>query len=165
TAAHEGALQAGPELGGTLAIMGTGIDIVYPARNRGLAHQIAQHGALVSEFPLGTRAIPYQFPKRNRLVAGLTRGVLVVEAAKQSGSLITARLASEMGREVFAIPGSIHSPLSRGCHALIRQGAKLVESGQDIHDELGQPVAALAARPDGGVAARPGRPTRIAPRP
>src|SRR5690606_24034165 len=126
TAAHEGALQAGPDAGGTLAIMGTGIDIVYPARNRDLAHHIAAQGALVSEFPLGTRAIPYQFPKRNRLVAGLARGVLVVEAAKQSGSLITARLASETGREVFAIPGSIHSPLSRGCHALIRQGAKLV---------------------------------------
>lgn len=139
TAAHEGALQAGPDAGGTLAIMGTGIDIVYPARNRDLAHHIAAQGALVSEFPLGTRAIPYQFPKRNRLVAGLARGVLVVEAAKQSGSLITARLASETGREVFAIPGSIHSPLSRGCHALIRQGAKLVESAQDIDEELGRP--------------------------
>ena len=140
TAAHEGALQAGPDRGSTVAILGTGIDIVYPARNRALAHQIAEHGALVSEFPLGTRAIPYQFPKRNRLVAGMSRGVLVVEAAKQSGSLITARLASEMGREVFAIPGSIHSPLSRGCHALIRQGAKLVESAEDIRDELGTPT-------------------------
>ena len=142
TAAHEGALQAGASCGGTIAIMGTGIDIVYPARNRDLAHRIAQNGLLISEFPLGTRAIPYQFPKRNRLVAGMARGVLVVEAAKQSGSLITARLASEMGREVFAIPGSIHSPLSRGCHALIRQGAKLVESAQDIHEELGQPKLA-----------------------
>jgi DNA processing protein len=140
TAAHEGALQAGPDQGSTVAILGTGIDIVYPARNRALAHDIAKHGALVSEFPLGTRAIPYQFPKRNRLVAGMSRGVLVVEAAKQSGSLITARLASEMGREVFAIPGSIHSPLSRGCHALIRQGAKLVESAEDIRDELGTPT-------------------------
>ena len=158
TAAHEGALQAGPDRGSTVAILGTGIDIVYPARNRALAHEIAEHGALVSEFPLGTRAIHYQFPKRNRLVAGMSRGVLVVEAAKQSGSLITARLASEMGREVFAIPGSIHSPLSRGCHALIRQGAKLVESAEDIRDELGTPTRLpsppsitqrIAARPPG----------------
>lgn len=140
TAAHEGALLAGLAAGGTVAVLGTGIDIVYPAANRDLAHRIAAAGALVSEFPLGTRALPYQFPKRNRLVAGMSRGVLVVEAAKQSGSLITARLASEMGREVFAIPGSIHSPLSRGCHALIRQGAKLVESAEDIHEELGRPA-------------------------
>lgn len=139
TAAHRGALQAGAQGGSTIAILGTGIDIVYPSKNRDLAHLIAQQGALVSEFPLGTRAIPHQFPRRNRIVAGLSRGVLVVEAALQSGSLITARLASETGREVFAIPGSIHSPLSRGCHALIRQGAKLVESGQDIHEELGVP--------------------------
>jgi len=137
-AAHQGALQAGPEGGGTIAVMGTGIDFIYPARNRDLAHQIAQSGALVSELPLGTRALPHQFPRRNRIVAGLARGVLVVEAARQSGSLITARLAAEAGRDVFAIPGSIHSPLSRGCHALIRQGARLVESGQDIHDELGR---------------------------
>ncbi|HEU0231144.1 MAG TPA: DNA-processing protein DprA [Burkholderiaceae bacterium] len=151
-AAHDGALLAGPDGGGTIAVMGTGIDIIYPARNHDLAHRIAQSGALVSELPLGTRALPHQFPKRNRIVAGLARGVLVVEAARQSGSLITARLATEAGREVFAIPGSIHSPLSHGCHALIRQGAKLVESGQDIHDELGQarpassPAVALAAR-------------------
>lgn len=138
TAAHEGALQAG-NAGATIAVMGTGMDIVYPARNRLLAHKIAEHGLLLSEFPLGTRALPWQFPKRNRIVAGLSKGVLVVEAARQSGSLITARMASEMGREVFAIPGSIHSPLSRGCHALIRQGAKLVESAQDISDELGLP--------------------------
>lgn len=136
-AAHEGALEAGPDGGGTLAVMATGIDLVYPAANRTLAHRIAQTGALISEFPLGTRAREYQFPKRNRIVAGMARGILVVEAARQSGSLITARLASELGREVFAIPGSIHSPLSRGCHALIRQGAKLVESGQDILEELG----------------------------
>ena len=139
TAAHEGALQAGPEGGNTIAVLGTGIDIVYPARNRGLAHQIADHGLIITELPLGTRALPYQFPKRNRIVAGLCRGILVVEAARQSGSLITARLAGELGREVFAIPGSIHSPLARGCHALIRQGAKLVESADDIHDELRQP--------------------------
>lgn len=139
TAAHEGALQAGPEGGSTIAVLGTGIDIVYPARNRTLAHKIAEHGLLITELPLGTRALPYQFPKRNRLVAGLCQGILVVEAARQSGSLITARLAGELGREVFAIPGSIHSPLARGCHALIRQGAKLVESADDIHDELRQP--------------------------
>src|SRR5690606_2101180 len=107
-------------------------------------------GVLLSEFPLGTRALPYQFPKRNRLVAGIAKGVLVVEAARQSGSLITARLASEMGREVFAIPGSIHSPLSRGCHALIRQGAKLVESAEDIREELGSSGVAAAAVPAKG---------------
>ena len=136
-AAHEGALDAGPGGAGTVAVMGTGIDRIYPARHRDLAHRIAAHGALVSELPLGTGALPQHFPKRNRIVAGLARGVLVVEAARQSGSLITARLAGESGREVFAIPGSIHSPLSRGCHALIRQGAKLVETAADITDELG----------------------------
>ncbi len=136
-AAHEGALQAGPEGAGTVAVLGTGIDRVYPASQHALAREIAGgHGALVSEFPLGTRALPHHFPRRNRLVAALARGTLVVEAARQSGSLITARLAGELGREVFAIPGSIHSPLSRGCHALIRQGAKLVESAQDIEEEL-----------------------------
>ena len=136
-AAHEGALLAGTAGAGTVAVMGTGIDRVYPASHRDLAHRIAAHGALVSELPLGTPALKHHFPQRNRLVAGLARGVLVVEAARQSGSLITARLAAEGGREVFAIPGSIHSPLSRGCHALIRQGAKLVETAQDITDELG----------------------------
>ncbi|WP_263914881.1 DNA-processing protein DprA [Achromobacter sp. 79A6] len=136
-AAHEGALDAGPGGAGTVAVMGTGIDRIYPAKHRDLAHRIAAQGALVSELPLGTGALPQHFPKRNRIVAGLARGVLVVEAAKQSGSLITARLAGESGREVFAIPGSIHSPLSRGCHALIRQGAKLVETAADITDELG----------------------------
>lgn len=140
TAAHTGALDAGTESGSTIAVLGTGIDIVYPAANRDLAHRIARHGLLISEFPLGTRALRWQFPKRNRLVAGLCKGILVVEAARQSGSLITARMAGELGREVFAIPGSIHSPLSRGCHALIREGAKLVESGQDIHDELSRPM-------------------------
>lgn len=138
-AAHDGALQAGTQGGSTIAVLGTGIDIVYPARNRELAHRIAEHGLLLSELPLGTRALRFQFPKRNRLVAGLSQGILVVEAARQSGSLITARLAAELGREVFAIPGSIHSPLSRGCHALIRQGAKLVESADDIHEELREP--------------------------
>lgn len=151
TAAHEGALAAGSaHAGSTVAVMGTGIDVIYPAANLKLARQIATAGALVSELPLGTPSVPHQFPRRNRIVAGLAKGVLVVEAAKQSGSLITARLAAELGREVFAIPGSIHSPLSRGCHALIRQGAKLVESGADILDELGQPAAlepAASAQP------------------
>ncbi|MBV6273294.1 DNA-processing protein DprA [Alcaligenaceae bacterium CGII-47] len=137
-AAHEGALQAGPEAGGTIAVLGTGIDLVYPARHRQLAHRIASSGLLVSEFPLGAHAQPFHFPQRNRVVAALGRGVLVVEAAQRSGSLITAQQASEIGREIFAIPGSIHSPLSRGCHALIRQGAKLVESGEDIMEELRQ---------------------------
>lgn len=153
TAAHQGALEAGAQAGSTLAVMGTGIDIVFPAANLQLAHQIAAQGALVSELPLGTPSVPHQFPRRNRIVAGLAKGVLVVEAAQKSGSLITARLASELGRDVFAIPGSIHSPLSRGCHALIRQGAKLVESGQDIHEELGSPHARQPAlHPEG----RPG---------
>lgn len=137
TAAHTGALET--RAGMTIAVMATGLDLVFPARNRALAHRIAERGTLVSEFPLGTRALPFHFPRRNRLVAALARGVLVVEAALKSGSLITARLGAELGREVFAIPGSIHSPVARGCHALIRQGAKLVESGQDIHDELQQP--------------------------
>jgi len=140
-AAHAGALSAGCAGGGTIAVLGTGVDIVYPASHRDLAHQIAQTGVLVSEFALGSRALPHQFPRRNRLVAAMARGVLVVEAARQSGSLITARHALEVGREVFAIPGSIHSPLSRGCHALIRQGAKLVESARDIQEELGSPDA------------------------
>jgi DNA processing protein len=133
-AAHRGALAA---RGATLAVTGTGLDRVYPARHRELAHQIAeQGGALVSEFVLGTPPLPDHFPRRNRIISGLSLGTLVVEAAVQSGSLITARTAVEQGREVFAIPGSIHSPLARGCHALIRQGAKLVETAQDILEEL-----------------------------
>lgn len=138
-AAHRGALEAGAP---TVAVMGTGLDRVYPARHRELAHDIAAHGALVSEFPFGTPPRPENFPIRNRIVSGLSLGVLVVEAAERSGALITARLASEQGREVFAIPGSIHSPLSRGCHRLIRQGAKLVETARDILEELG-PLASL----------------------
>jgi DNA processing protein len=146
-AAHEGALDAGPRGAGTVAVMGTGIDVIYPPRHAGLADRIAAQGALASELPIGSTAHPHHFPRRNRLVAGLARGVLVVEAARHSGSLITARLAAENGREVFAIPGSIHSPLSRGCHALIRQGAKLVETARDITDELGEarPPATEAA--------------------
>lgn len=137
-AAHQGALKA-TSGSGTIAVLGTGIDRIYPASHRSLAHQIAEHGLLLSQFPLGARGLRYHFPKRNHLVAALAQGVLVVEAAARSGSLITARLAAELGREVFAIPGSIHSPLSHGCHALIRQGAKLVESGQDILEELHAP--------------------------
>ena len=129
TAAHEGALLDG---GDTVAVIGTGADIVYPARNHALAHRIAEHGCLVSEYALGTPALPANFPRRNRIISGLSRGTLVVEAAAQSGSLITARLAAEQGRDVYAIPGSIQSPLARGCHDLIRQGARLVENAHDI---------------------------------
>ncbi len=132
-AAHSGALAAGAP---TVAFLGHGIDRVYPAANRDLARDIAKRGALVSEFPLGTAPGRALFPQRNRLISGLCLGTLVVEAARRSGSLITARLAAEEGREVFAIPGSIHNPLSRGCHQLIRQGAKLVEAADDILSEL-----------------------------
>ncbi|OIQ81979.1 hypothetical protein GALL_362390 [mine drainage metagenome] len=121
-------------------MVGTGADRIYPARNRELARTIGERGAILSEFPLGTPPLAGNFPRRNRLIAGLSRGCLVVEAAAQSGSLITARLAVESGREVFAIPGSIHSPLSKGCHQLIRQGAKLVESARDVLEELRWPV-------------------------
>mgnify|MGYP003600837743 CR=1 FL=1 len=133
-AAHRGALAAG---GDTIAVIGTGADRIYPARNKELALAIVEQGAIVSEFPLGTPAIAANFPRRNRIISGLSRGVLVVEAAPESGSLITARLAGEQGREVFAIPGSIHSPVARGCHKLIKQGAKLVETAQDVLEELG----------------------------
>lgn len=132
-AAHRGAL---PEAASTIAVVGTGCDRIYPARNEALAREIAEKGVIVSEFPVGTPPLAANFPRRNRIIAGLARGCLVVEAARQSGSLITARLSAEAGREVFAIPGSIHSPQSRGCHALIKQGAKLVESAQDILEEL-----------------------------
>lgn len=132
-AAHEGALDAGAP---TIAVMGTGPDRIYPARHRELGHRIAQSGLLLSEYAPGTPALPDHFPQRNRLIAGLTLGTLVVEAALRSGSLITARLASEAGREVFAVPGSIRSPHAQGCHALIKQGAKLVESVDDILEEL-----------------------------
>ena len=148
-AAHQGALDAAgdaPRLA-TVAVVGTGLDRVYPARHRDLAHRIMSQGLIVSELPLGTPPLTQNFPKRNRLIAGLARGTLVVEAALQSGSLITARLTSEQGKEVFAIPGSIHSPQSRGCHALIRQGAKLVESVNDILEELPALRAAGGAGP------------------
>src|SRR4051812_45679933 len=142
-AAHRGGLSAS---GSTIAVLGTGVDVVYPRRNSALAAQIAERGLLVSEFPLGTAPAAYNFPRRNRLISGLARGCLVVEAASASGSLITARAAADQGRDVFAIPGSIHSPLSRGCHALIKSGAKLVETAEDVLSEL------AGFRPSGFVA-------------
>ncbi|MFM2057565.1 MAG: hypothetical protein RLY71_1950, partial [Pseudomonadota bacterium] len=160
-AAHEGALL-GP--GGTIAVIGTGLDRVYPRSHLDLAHRIARHGLLLSEFPLGTAPLAANFPQRNRIIAGLGLGTLVVEAALQSGSLITARLAADHGREVFAIPGSIHSPQSRGCHALIRQGAKLVESTQDILEELrlAAPTPATATPAPAGRPGQAPRPQRAA---
>ena len=144
-AAHRGALSTGGE---TVALIGTGIDRIYPARNRELALEIGDKGCIVSEFPIGTPVTSANFPRRNRLISGIARGVLVVEATIQSGSLITARLAGEQGREVLAIPGSIHTPQSRGCHQLIKQGAKLVESVQDVLEELrlSIPLKAVATR-------------------
>ncbi|MDR0770329.1 MAG: DNA-processing protein DprA [Burkholderiales bacterium] len=132
-AAHEGGLEG---TGSSLAVIGTGPDRVYPARNHALAHKLAAKGGILSEFLPGTPPLPANFPRRNRIISGLAQGVLVVEASLSSGSLITARLAGEQGREVFAVPGSIHSPFSKGCHKLIREGAKLVETAQDILDEL-----------------------------
>ena len=136
-AAHRGGLAGAAS---SIAVVGTGLDIVYPARNRALAHELAERGVLISEFPLGTPPLPANFPRRNRVISGLALGCLVVEAAVGSGSLITARGALEQGREVFAIPGSIHSPLAKGCHALIKQGAKLVESAADVLEELRMPA-------------------------
>lgn len=159
-AAHTGSLDAANPHACTIAVLGTGLDIIYPARNRDLAHRIAQHGVLLSEFPLGTRALPYHFPQRNRIVAGLAAGVLVVEAALKSGSLITARQALELGREVFAIPGSIHSPLARGCHQLIRQGAKLVESAEHIQEEIAHKNPSLSQY---AMPVRPRTPTPALP--
>jgi DNA processing protein len=139
-AAHEGALEgAAPGHMATIAVVGTGLDRVYPRQHLELAHRIAQNGLLISEYPLGTPPLSANFPKRNRIIAALSQGTVVVEAALKSGSLITARQAAEQGKDVFAIPGSIHSPQSRGCHALLRQGAKLVESAQDVLEELSLP--------------------------
>jgi DNA processing protein len=138
-AAHEGALESvvpGAHRLATVAVVGTGLDRVYPKAHLDLAHRIVQNGLLISEYPLGTPPLAANFPKRNRIISGLSRGALVIEAALKSGSLITARLSAEQGKEVFAIPGSIHSTQARGCHALIRQGAKLVESAQDVLEEL-----------------------------
>ena len=152
-AAHRGALSVD---GDTVAFLGTGIDRVYPARNLELAREIGARGAIVSELPLGTPVTAANFPRRNRLISGIARGVLVVEAALKSGSLITARLAAEQGRDVFAIPGSIHSPQARGCHQLIKDGAKLVESAQDVLDEfkefgLGSPDTVVAQAVESGT--------------
>lgn len=155
-AAHEGALDgATAGLLATIAVVGTGLDRVYPKQHLDLAHRIAQRGLLLSEYALGTPPLSANFPKRNRIIAGLARGTLVVEAALQSGSLITARLASEQGKDVFAIPGSIHSTQARGCHALIKQGAKLVECAQDILEELQLPDAPSIAINSGAACAMP----------
>ena len=168
-AAHQGGLDGGS---GTVAVVGTGIDLVYPARNAALARVIAREGCIVSEYALGTPGLAANFPRRNRLISGLAKGVLVVEAARHSGSLITAQLALEQGKDVFAIPGSIHATLAKGCNALIKQGAKLVESVQDVlgeyadgvlptpepDDDAGQVLRALGDDPQGvdGLAARAG---------
>lgn len=151
-AAHSGALDAA---GATIAVVGTGLDRVYPRRHLALAHRIAQTGLLVSEFALGSSPAPANFPKRNRIIAGLSQGTLVVEAALASGSLITARLAAEMGREVFAIPGSIHAPQAKGCHALIRQGAKLVETAQDVLEDMRMLASAAPVQSRQAVPAEP----------
>ena len=148
--AHEAALDAG---GFTVAVMGTGLDTVYPASGSGLAERIREHGALVSEFPLGTPARRAHFPSRNRIISGLSLGVLVIEAGLRSGTLITARMAGSQGRDVFALPGSIHNPLAKGCHRLIREGARLVESVADILQELSPLAGELASRLQGELAA------------
>ncbi len=137
--AHEAALDNG---GHTLAVVGNGLDIIYPLRNRRLAERMVANGAIVSEFPIGTAALPQHFPRRNRIISGMSFGALIVEAALQSGTLTTARHAMEQGREVFAIPGSIHNPLARGCHHLIKQGAKLVETANDILEEIAPQLTA-----------------------
>jgi DNA processing protein len=142
-AAHRGALRA---RGSSAAVLGTGLDVLYPTANGELAKCLAREGCIMSEFPLGTPAVPGNFPRRNRLISGLVRGVVVIEAARRSGSLITARYAIEQGRDVFAVPGSIHSMLSKGCHELIKQGAKLVESAGEVLEEYrAQPSRAKPA--------------------
>ena len=157
-AAHRGALAAG---GATVAVCGTGLDRTYPEAHAALAAEIAAHGAVVSEFPPGTPPLPHHFPQRNRLISGLALGVLVVEAQRRSGSLITARLAAEQGREVFALPGSIHNPLARGCHRLIRDGARLVETVQEVVAGLqadlfaALPAPATQARGTEAISGRP----------
>ena len=156
--AHRGALEAG---GRTIAVLGSSLDRIYPAEHRGLADRIAAQGAVVSEFPFGTRPVPWNFPWRNRIISGLSLGVLVVEAAERSGSLITARLAGEQGREVFAVPGSILNPQAAGCHRLLRDGAKLVDKVEDILEEL--PADALAALGPRAPGAREGEPLRPGP--
>ena len=145
TAAHKGALDAG---GHTVAVMGTGVDVCYPARNRELRERIRSQGALVSEFPLGAPAIPMNFPRRNRIVSGLAAGVVVIEASLKSGSLVTAKLALQQNREIFAVPGPVSSSFSRGCHQLIRQGATLVESPEDILQELPEIIPLDSFRPN-----------------
>ncbi|MBC5763597.1 DNA-processing protein DprA [Ramlibacter albus] len=151
-AAHEGAIEgAAPDLLATVAVVGTGLDRVYPRQHHALAHRIAERGLLVSEYPIGTPPIGDNFPRRNRIIAALSQGTLVVEAALKSGSLITARLAAEQGKDVFAVPGSIHSPQSRGCHQLLRQGAKLVESAQDVLEDLRWVPASTRAQDEGGA--------------
>ena len=164
-AAHRGGLS-GP--GGTIAVIGTGADLVYPPLHHALAHEIAVNGTIVSEWPLGTPARPANFPQRNRLIAGLASDVLIVEAATRSGSLITARLANEMGRDVFAIPGSIHAPLSRGCHRMIKQGAKLAETPEDILEEFGitipnEAVADPVSKPRRRAKTRPAEDASVEP--
>lgn len=154
-AAHRGGLRAAAS---SVAVLGTGLDRVYPAKNRALAHELAESGALVSEFALGTPPLPDHFPRRNRIISGLSLGCLVVEAAMHSGSLITARCAVEQGRDVFALPGSIHSPQSKGCHWLIKQGAKLVDDVRDVLDELAPGFGRPIDRPADVACAQPDSP-------
>jgi DNA processing protein len=157
-AAHRGGLAGA---GSSVAVVGTGIDRIYPAGNKALAHRLAAEGGLLSQFTLGTPPLPGNFPRRNRVISGLVRGVLVVEATPNSGSLITARFAAEQGREVFAIPGSIHSPFSKGCHRLIKDGAKLVETAQDVLEELGLAPARASDRAWAGTPAPDGDAARV----